>query len=285
MLLTGRVLRTLFCTFLYFFGAFPLVFFFSLPSQAQDLSTSAPSTALPVDPDTCPAGCVKAPPSDPSLWSKSLGLGASVTDGNSNTTEVNFSGAASRDFENNIWDFVLNYSYGESDNEESDDRQLTRNQVNTRASYKRLLSEKIFTGLGARFVYDEIADIDYRYFINPHVGAFTMKKDDLKLSFETGPSYIIEKVGNVEDDYLAPRFANHFEWKLNGQGKVFQNFEILFDVTSSDNYIINAEVGIESALTSLLSLVFVARDAYDNEPAEGRIRNDIALISSIKVNL
>lgn len=252
---------------------------------SQDLSTATPSTSLPEKPGSCPDGCIPAPPADPSLWSKSLGLGASVTDGNSNTSLVNVQAAISRDYENNIWEFDSNYSYGESDTQDSNERELTRNQLNVAAGYKRLFSERFFAGLGGKFKYDEIANIDYRFLINPTLGSYLLRENNVKFSLEAGPSYVIERVGNVEDNYLAPRIADTFEWKFNGNGRLFQTLEVLFDVTNSDNYIFNAEAGVESALTSLLSLVFVVRDAYDNVPAMDREKNDIAFITSLKVNL
>ena len=86
---------------------------------AQDLSTSAPSTALPAA--GCPDGCVAAEDeADPADWYKRLGLGFSYTDGNANTSDLNITGAINRDYENNIWDFSFAYSYGEGDQNETE---------------------------------------------------------------------------------------------------------------------------------------------------------------------
>jgi hypothetical protein len=53
----------------------------------------------------------------------------------------------------------------------------------------------------------------------------------------------------------------------------------------ADQYIFNAEVGVESALNSYLSLVLTVRDYYINKPAEGRVPNDVITITALKVTL
>ena len=47
----------------------------------------------------------------------------------------------------------------------------------------------------------------------------------------------------------------------------------------------NAEIGIEAPLSSMVNLVLSVRDYYINQPAEGRERNDVYTITGLKVNL
>ncbi|MFO0416589.1 MAG: DUF481 domain-containing protein [Pseudomonadota bacterium] len=53
----------------------------------------------------------------------------------------------------------------------------------------------------------------------------------------------------------------------------------------SGDYIVNAEIGVEAALTSMINLVVSVRDYYINQPAEGRKSNDVYTITGLKVNL
>jgi len=229
-------------------------------------------------------GCT--PAKDPSAWDKSLAFGLNVTSGNSETTLVNIGGKVARDFENNIWDFGVAYNYGEDKaREETNQDKTSRNDFRGNASYNRLLDERVFVGLGSKVFYDEIADIDYRVNVDPTAGYYFLKDNSFKFRGEAGPSYIFERVGAVDNDYLAPRVADKFEWFITCTSKLFQSAEVLFDVNDGDNYLVNAEVGLESALTTSLSLVFTVRETYDNVPAEGKEKDDLALITALKVTL
>ena len=247
-------------------------------TQAADLETAAPSAAIAEKPK-----CAPEKPADPSQWSKSLSAGLSFIGGNSSQTVFNLNGALSRDYQNNIWDFSGSYSYGNSEKDEG--RQTDKNEFLAKGSYKRVLDDVWFAGLGTDYRHDQVADITYRVMLNPSLGAFLLRDSDLKFSLEAGPSYIFEEVGSERDDYLAPRLADKLNWEITPTSKVFQSAEILFDVNDSENFIVNAEMGVESSITTLLSLVLLVRDAYDHQPAPGRLTNDIAVITALKVNL
>ena len=49
----------------------------------------------------------------------------------------------------------------------------------------------------------------------------------------------------------------------------------------ANNFLINAEAGVESALTEKLNLQLVLQDNYANIPAPGRKNNDLRLISAL----
>ena len=48
------------------------------------------------------------------------------------------------------------------------------------------------------------------------------------------------------------------------------------------NYIINAEVGLETTLSAKLSLQNIIQDSYHSEPAAGRKKNDFKLIAALR---
>lgn len=121
--------------------------------------------------------------------------------------------------------------------------------------------------------------------MSPSIGAYVLRDDATKLSLEVGPSYVWQKLGDVTENYLAPRIADRFDWRISPTAKIFQWTEYLISADDSSNYIINAEVGVEAALTTLINLVVLVRDNYVNEPAEGRVPNDVATITGLKVNL
>jgi putative salt-induced outer membrane protein YdiY len=217
-------------------------------------------------------------------WDRSLAIGFNMTSGNSNTKLFTVLGRGYYENNKDIVDLTTMYNFGEDsavNNEEGDS--TTRNDFRALASYNRLLDDRIYLGLGTRFFYDDIADIDYRVFVDPSLGNYFIKDNSFKFRLEAGPSYVFERVGGIKSDYLAPRIGDRFEWIISCTSKIYQSADILFDVTDSNNYLVNAELGAEAALSSSMSLVFLARETYDNQPAEGRKKDDLALITALKV--
>jgi putative salt-induced outer membrane protein YdiY len=225
-----------------------------------------------------------APKKEPGAWDKSLAFGLNVTSGNSETTVANIASKFAKDFEGEIWDFGLAYNYGEDKaREDSGEDKTNRNDLRGNASYNHMLNDNVFVGFGTKFLYDEIADVDYRVGLDPTAGYYFIKDNTYKFRLEAGPSYIFEKVGSVSDDYLAPRIADRFDWAISCTSKIYQTAEVLFDINDSDNYLVNAEIGVEAALNSTLSLVFTVRETFDNQPAPDREKDDLAIITALKV--
>lgn len=219
-------------------------------------------------------------------WDTSLALGFNMTSGNSDTQLFTILGKAYYEKDNNIIDNTMMYNFGSDDaaKDENGDS-TTRNDFRLLSAYNRLLTERTFVGFGGKFFYDEIADLDYRVFLDPSAGYYFLKDTSFTFRLEAGPSYIFERSGGIKDDYVAPRVADKFEYFISCTSKIYQSAEILLDVNDSENYLVNAEIGIESALSTELSLVMLIRETFDNQPAEGREKDDLAVISALKVAL
>lgn len=241
-------------------------------------------TALPSERSVPAPACAPAP-KDPSLWDKSVTAGYNYTEGNSNASSLNVNGKLARDFDSNAWRFEADYNRGDAAATPDGERTATVENVRGIADYKRIYDETWFAGVGGSVFHDEIADLRYRGILSPGVGAFLFRDDDVKLSLEAGPAYVWEKKGDESDDFLAPRIANRFSWKISETARIFQTAEYLISAEDSRNYIVTAEAGLEAALTSMLNIVFIVRDNYINEPAAGRKANDIQTITGLKVNL
>jgi len=227
-----------------------------------------------------------APKKELDAWQKSVAFGLNYTSGNTDTTALSLLSALNRETKDDIIDFTLNYGYGEDRAREDDGLDKTnKNDLRATGNYRYLITERFFAGAGVNFLYDEIADVDYRTTLIPSLGYFLAKNDDYKFSVDAGPAYIFEKVGGEENNYLAPKVGERFDWIISCTSKLYQSAEYFFDVDDSDNYLVNAELGIEAAISADMSLVLLVRDTYDNVPAADREKNDIATITAIKVSL
>jgi putative salt-induced outer membrane protein YdiY len=227
-----------------------------------------------------------APKKVQGAWDAGLSFGFNLTRGNSETALFNVGARADKDDGSDIYNLNASYNYGEDDNAVGPKGDsTTRNDFRGGGRWDHLLDDRVYAGLGSSFLYDEIADIDYRLSLDPGIGYYFLKDNTFKLRSEVGPSYVFERQGSENNDYLAPRIGEKFEWVLTCTSKFFQSAEVLFDISDSDNYIVNAEVGVEAALSSTLALVFTVREAYDNLPAIGREKSDLQVITALKVSL
>lgn len=217
-------------------------------------------------------------PRDKTVWNSSIALGFSLTDGNSETSLLHISARTEKEKDSNIWSFNVQEKYGETEND------TTVDMTSGKAGYKRLLTERFYLGAATDYLRDEIADIKYRVVPEITAGYFLLKDEDLEFNLEAGPAYVFEEVGGVSNDYLAAKIGNGFKYQISPTSRIFQTSSVLLDTSDSDNYIIDASAGLEVAINASLSLILAVRDLYDNVPAEGKKRNDVAFVTSIGLN-
>jgi putative salt-induced outer membrane protein YdiY len=78
------------------------------------------------------------------------------------------------------------------------------------------------------------------------------------------------------------RFAERFEQKITAVARVYESVEFLPQVDDFSNYIVNSEVGVETAMSKKFSLLTYLQDWYHSDPAPGRLKNDVKLVSALK---
>jgi hypothetical protein len=71
------------------------------------------------------------------------------------------------------------------------------------------------------------------------------------------------------------------DYKLNSRARIWHSAEIIPQLDQTDNFIINADFGIESPITRDLSLQVSLQDNYVNLPATTYKHNDVRIISGI----
>jgi putative salt-induced outer membrane protein len=218
---------------------------------------------------------VSTPPPEKPKWTRSAALGATLTGGNSDTVLITGNVNATRKWDQHEILLGADAAYGEVENQKNAD------SVHGMAQYNRLFSERLYGYARLDALHDAIADVDYRFTFGPGAGYYFIKNATTSLSGELGPSFVYEKVGAEDHGYFALRIGEKFEHKLSDRARIWQSFEILPQVDNFENFIANAEIGVESKLTTDLSLRVFVQDTYDNEPAPGRKKNDVKLVSAL----
>jgi putative salt-induced outer membrane protein YdiY len=171
--------------------------------------------------------------------------------------------------------FGVDGSYGKNDSVKNNE---TLHGV---SQYNRLFGERFYGFFNLEGRHDGIADLQYRFTLSPGAGYYFVKTTNTTFAAEAGPGLIFQRLGGVDTAYASLRLAERFEHKLNDGARVWERAEILPQVNKPENYLVNAEIGVEAALTKTFSLQVTLQDNFVNQPAPGRNDNDVKLISSL----
>jgi len=218
-----------------------------------------------------------APPAPPPApkWEKSAALGLTLTEGNSDTLLITGNLLAARKGVRNEIALGVDGTYGENNDVKNNET------LHGFGQYNRLFTDRFYGYARLDGLHDAIADVEYRFTFSPGVGYYFIKNDQTRLSAEIGPGYIYEKQGDDERGYFTLRLAEKFEHKFNDKTKIWQSLEVLPELEDFDNYLVNAELGVETTLVDKLALRSYVQDTYDHDPAPGRKKNDIKLVTAL----
>lgn len=208
-------------------------------------------------------------------WESSVAFGLTLTSGNSESVLVTTS--FNTHFNNPTNELVLGAegSYGENNSVENSE------SLHGFGQYNHLFSDRWFGYARADGLHDGIANVVYRATLSPGAGYYFIRTKSTTLAGEVGPAVVFEKLDGQRKSYLTPRLAERFEHKINGRARAWQSVEFLPQADKPDNFLVNAEVGVEAALTKRLSLRTVVQDNFANDPAPGHKDNDVKLVSGL----
>jgi len=208
-------------------------------------------------------------------WESSVSAGLSLTRGNSDSLLTTAAFKTHKKTARNEFSFGADGSYGENNSVENNE------SLHGVAQYNHLFSERIYGFLNLEGLHDGIADLQYRVTFSPGAGYYLLKETNTTLAVEAGPGFIVQQLGGVDTTYATLRLAERFEHKLDNGARIWEKAEILPQANKLNNFLVNAEVGAEAALTKTLSLRVTLQDNFINQPAPGRKDNDVKLISSL----
>jgi len=222
-----------------------------------------------------------------SPWKAVITAGLTLARGNSDTTDGTLGGEASYKKGLNELMTGVSLTYGEANGVKNNE--LYKGFVD----YHRLFTEKLYGAARFDGMHDGIAGINYRFILAPSMGYYFIKDTKGFLRAEVGPAYVIEQRESLIDDrtqtedndYATLRVAERGEYQLGKGARVWEAVEALPQVDRFNNVIINAEIGIDVAINSRWSLRTVLHNAYENEPAAGRKKNDLMLITGLSFRL
>jgi len=208
-------------------------------------------------------------------WVSSLSAGLTLTRGNSHTLLYSGDIDTAKKTPDNEYTFGAAGAYG------------SQNSVDNVNNYKgfgqwnHLFTEKFFGYLRADALRDVIADLDYRFNFGPGAGYYLIKGTNTTLAVEAGAGYQDEHLGGKYNSFATMRLAERFEHKFQNHARFWQTAELIPQVDKLDNYVVNFEIGIEAPIAKSLSLKTYLDDSYQKQPAAGRQKNDVKLVSAV----
>jgi putative salt-induced outer membrane protein YdiY len=255
-----------------------LLFAGAAAAQAQ---TTAPATST----NAAPPKSFVAPP--PSPWTNTISLGVTIARGNTDTTLASASASTEKTWLQNHLIIGADGLYGESRVPGESSEQETAETLHGFSQFNRTFWGSAWNGFyGYGRIdgfHDGIADIKYRLTITPGLGYYFVTNKTVDFCGEIGPGYIKEQLDGDSESFATLRMAEKLHYNISAHAKAWETVEILPQIDEFNNYIVNAEVGIEAGLTkgNKLSLRSVLQDEYNNIPAPGRLKNDLKLITSL----
>ena len=215
------------------------------------------------------------PPAPTYPWESSVAAGVALTRGNSDTTLLTTKLETHKKKLDNEYIFGADAAYGENDGTQNQD------SLHGMGQYNHLFNPRNYAFANADALHDGIQDLKYRVSLSPGAGYYFVKTKATSLVGEAGPGMVSEDRGDMNNTYLSFRLAEHFDQKLNPTARLWEKAEFIPQVNNFDNYIMNAEIGMETALTKKLSLQVIFDESYVNQSAVGHENNDIKLVSGI----
>jgi putative salt-induced outer membrane protein YdiY len=218
---------------------------------------------------------------DTNKWVSSAAAGFTLTRGNSETLLATLGIQSAKKWNQNEVSLGLDGAYGKTTDQDTGAESTTAQTLRGFGQYNRLFTDRFYGYGRLELLHDGVADVDYRMTVSPGVGYYFIKNKTADLSGEVGPGYIYEKAGGVHNDYFVLRVAEKFNYKFSDHARLWQSVEILPQVDDFENYIVNAELGVEADLNKTLSLRTFLQDTYDNVPVPGREKNDLKWVTAI----
>ena len=170
--------------------------------------------------------------------------------------------------------------YAENDNEKSVEKYYTE------IRFKYLFSDRLYSTLRGGWLKDKFAGIDPRYYAGPVAGYNILLGPKHFFNAEVGLDYVKEEyIDDTDNDYLRGRLFAKYEFAFTKKNRFSQSIEYLHDFEESDNYNINSETALISALSDSLSLKASYKVEYDNMPVPTTLDDtDTTLTLTLVIN-
>lgn len=249
-----------------------------LPNPALESTSPAPVSALVVESHTEAPKEVK--------WTGNVAIGATYSDGNTDSRGVNAAAEAERRAEHDRWTAKGYWNYAEQ--KVAGDNEISTRKGGATLKYDYFVSKKMFVFGLVGWETDTLANIEERVYVGGGLGYQWREDEKLKWSSEAGLTYFMEDFFDDGDpttddsnEYLAARLANNVVWQINEKTKLENLVEAFPSLEDKDDFYGKSDTKVSTSLSEKMFAQLQWVWQYDNTPASGRDRNDNSLILGI----
>lgn len=180
-----------------------------------------------------------APPPQYPQWKGALTLGATWTDGNTETTTISGTFNAERRDEKDRWTFDLYGNYGENTDTATNVKDRTADNYGGGIKYDYFWSKKMYLLGNGSGKSDHEADLNLRYVLGAGVGYQWLESEKFKWGTELGLSYVDEDFEDNTGDaeFVAARLASNLAYQLSKTSTFEQVAELLPSLEDSEDVI------------------------------------------------
>ncbi len=222
----------------------------------------------------------QTPAAPTKAWSGNLGGGLAFTDGNSDTTNINFTFAVTRDPKTKSvakWSGL--YLRGGKDGVDIIDR------LSTTLRDEFTFSKRVFSFGQVEYLRDKFKNITFLWSPTGGVGVKLVNRDAINLSLDSGLGGIWERTpGHSTRGSGAVNAAERINWKLSKTAAVTQTLTGWSRTNQISDALYNSTLGVTASLTQKVELKFEINDIYKTRPPLATLRkNDVAVVTAFVV--
>lgn len=213
----------------------------------------------------------------------SAALGLNINKGNTENTLKTMQISWEKEHNKFIFLTAVKASSGEAKVENDDgtsDTEITADNADGKVNCKyRMNGHYTYANISA--MYDNLAEIDYRTTTGLGIGYYIMKTEKNSLNIDIGAGHLWEKIKNAPDEYPVFRVSENYQHKISANSKILQSVEYLPKAADFNTFLLNSEIAAEASINSTIALRITLSNAYDNEPANDKDKNDLSFITSL----
>jgi len=238
------------------------------------------------------------PPPDRIRAKGALTLGASMAQGNSETTNFSFLWDAEVKNRLNRLGTTGSWIYSE------DEEEITAKRFEADVQYDRFVMDRVYGYVASRFEKDPFKDLDLRTVPGIGLGYQATMEGDMPGEFMSGPflkdvqwlntldlrgeggiSYFIDNYYDAPNrSYLSARWSVKMRWPVHERIYIFHRHEGYPSLEDIENLFISTQQGIRLQLVGGFFVTFQVNWDWHNMPSPGLERNDFVFITGIGYN-
>lgn len=214
-------------------------------------------------------------------WTGSVNIGASYSDGNTDSRAINAGFDAERRAEKDRHTVKGYWNYAEQ-RDASGEFGLSARRAGLTYKYDYFMSKQVYAFGIAGIESDTLADIRKRYYVGGGAGYQWREEENFKWNSEAGLTFFKTDYKVSEDkDFIAARLANNVAWQINEQTKLENGIEIFPSLEDKDDVYGRSDTKVRTNLSKTMFAQLQWLYQYNNAPATGKERNDNLLVLGV----